>query len=148
MRAFTKLASAILISGVMLMTSLGSAIAMPYPSISVPAPKLNNVEEVQYRHHRKLRRHHHRSFRHHRHHQRHYGHYGRRHHNRSNAGAILGGLAAGAIIGGVIANQPRRSYSGSSHQQWCANRYRTYRAYDNTYVPRVGHRAYCVSPYS
>jgi hypothetical protein len=55
-------------------------------------------------------------------------------------------LAAGAIIGGAIANSGNRSY-GSSHTQWCANRYRTYRASDNTYVPRVGVRAQCRSPY-
>jgi hypothetical protein len=56
----------------------------------------------------------------------------------------LAAFGAGAIIGGAITSQP--SY-GSSHAQWCANRYRTYRAYDNTYVPYVGARARCVSPY-
>lgn len=35
----------------------------------------------------------------------------------------------------------------SRHVSWCANRYRTYRVSDNTYIPRVGHRAYCRSPY-
>ncbi|MGB7432213.1 MAG: BA14K family protein [Ahrensia sp.] len=34
------------------------------------------------------------------------------------------------------------------HVSWCANRYRTYRVSDNTYIPRVGHRAYCRSPFS
>lgn len=57
----------------------------------------------------------------------------------------LAAFATGAIIGGAITNQPRAS--GSSHYQWCANRYRTYRASDNTYVPRAGVRATCVSPY-
>lgn len=33
------------------------------------------------------------------------------------------------------------------HVSWCANRYRTYRVADNTYIPRVGHRAYCRSPF-
>ncbi|RCS25215.1 BA14K family protein [Phyllobacterium salinisoli] len=53
--------------------------------------------------------------------------------------AFLGG----AIIGGAIANQNR----GGSHTQWCYNRYRSYRAYDNTYQPYNGPRRQCVSPY-
>ena len=55
----------------------------------------------------------------------------------------LAAFGAGAIIGGAIASTP-----STSHVQWCANRYRTYRASDNTYVPRVGVRAYCNSPYN
>jgi hypothetical protein len=56
----------------------------------------------------------------------------------------LAAFAAGAIIGGA-ANQARPSY-GSSHQSWCANRWRSYRAYDNTYQPSNGPRRQCVSP--
>jgi hypothetical protein len=52
----------------------------------------------------------------------------------------------GAIIGGAIANQPSVS-SGSAHEQWCYNRYRSYRAYDNTYQPYNGPRRQCYSPY-
>ncbi|MDL2410575.1 BA14K family protein [Rhizobium calliandrae] len=33
------------------------------------------------------------------------------------------------------------------HVEWCANRWRTYRVSDNTFVPRVGERAVCRSPY-
>jgi hypothetical protein len=51
------------------------------------------------------------------------------------------------VIGGAIASQPTTSY-GSNHVQWCAGRYQTYRASDNTYVPRVGVRALCKSPYN
>ncbi|PRD43480.1 BA14K family protein [Phyllobacterium phragmitis] len=54
--------------------------------------------------------------------------------------AFLGG----AIIGGAIANQNR---GGSAHVRWCYNRYRSYRAYDNTYQPYNGPRRRCVSPY-
>ncbi len=45
---------------------------------------------------------------------------------------------------------PRRAYrtQGSAHVRWCHSRYRSYRAYDNTYVPKRGYRAQCVSPYS
>ncbi len=59
----------------------------------------------------------------------------------------LAAFGAAAIIGGAIANQPRVS-GGSRHVQWCADRYRTYRASDNTYVPRAGVRAQCNSPYN
>ena len=68
---------------------------------------------------------------------RHGGYYGYR--NGGNAGAIIGGLAAGAIIGGALA-APR--YSGS-HADYCANRYRSYRASDNTYQPSNGPRRQC-----
>ncbi len=138
MRSMTKIFSAISLSAIMTLTSLGAATAMPLPAVS--APQIQNVEQVQYRHHRR----HHREWRQDRR-DRHYHRHHRRHRS-SNAGAIIGGLAAGAIIGGALA-APRQSY-GSSHGQWCANRYRTYRASDNTYVPRAGVRAYCNSPYN
>ncbi|MFN7025745.1 MAG: BA14K family protein [Pseudorhizobium sp.] len=68
---------------------------------------------------------------------------------RNNAGAIIGGLAAGAIIGGAIASQPGRAYAApNQHIQWCMDRYRSYRPSDDTYVPRAGVRAYCNSPYA
>ena len=53
----------------------------------------------------------------------------------------LAAFGAGAIIGGAIATQPAR---GVSHVQWCANRYRSYRASDNTYQPNSGPRVQCV----
>lgn len=65
----------------------------------------------------------------------------------------LAAFGAGAIIGGAIANPgvaappPPRVGLSRAHIDWCSMRYRTYRAYDNTYVPQVGVRAYCVSPY-
>ncbi|KQS74178.1 hypothetical protein ASG25_01820 [Rhizobium sp. Leaf384] len=68
-------------------------------------------------------------------------------------GLALGGLAAGAIIGGAL-SQPRyvapgyrRVYGGNSHVAWCQARYRSYRAYDNTYQPYGGPRRQCNSPY-
>lgn len=57
----------------------------------------------------------------------------------------LGAFAAGAIIGGAVAQPPMRY--GGSHVEWCANRYRSYRAYDNTYQPNNGPRRQCNSPY-
>ena len=64
-----------------------------------------------------------------------------RHHD--NTGAIIGGLAAGAIIGGIIASQPRVQ-TGNSHADYCYSRYRSYRAYDNTYQPTYGPRRQCL----
>ncbi|WP_077964874.1 BA14K family protein [Ensifer adhaerens] len=87
----------------------------------------------------------------------------------------LGGLAAGALIGGLLA-QPRyygpgyydegyygptyyrpryyapryyrqTYYGGSAHTRWCYARYRSYRAYDDTFQPYYGPRQVCVSPY-
>src|SRR5690606_6558742 len=58
----------------------------------------------------------------------------------------LAAFGVGTVIGGAIAND--RGYSGgSSHVNWCANRYRSYRAYDNTFQPYNGPRRQCVSPY-
>ena len=69
--------------------------------------------------------------------------YGDRYYRRhDNTGAIIGGLAAGAIIGSIIASQPRVR-AGSSHAEYCYSRYRSYRAYDNTYQPTYGPRRQC-----
>ena len=76
---------------------------------------------------------------------------GRRHyrqyrHRNGDAWLPLGMFGMGAIVGGAIAND--RAYSGGgSHVNWCANRYRSYRAYDNTYQPYGGPRRQCYSPY-
>lgn len=45
---------------------------------------------------------------------------------------------------------PRRYYrsGGSAHVAWCYDRYRSYRAWDNTYQPYHGPRRQCWSPYS
>ena len=78
------------------------------------------------------------------------GYYGRRYYHDgydNNAGLIIGGLAAGAIIGGIIASQPRDYGGPGSHTSWCYSRYRSYRAYDNTFQPYNGPRRQCYSPY-
>ncbi|MBP1882492.1 BA14K family protein [Sinorhizobium mexicanum] len=92
-------------------------------------------------------------------------------------GWALGGLAAGAILGGLLAQpyygggygggyydggyyappyRPRyyapryyrqSYYGGNAHTNWCYARYRSYRAYDNTFQPYYGPRQVCVSPY-
>ncbi|WP_176072836.1 BA14K family protein [Brucella intermedia] len=68
----------------------------------------------------------------------------------------LAAFGAGAIIGGAIAapppppppvyRAPAYGYS-NSHVQWCYNRYRSYRASDNTFQPYNGPRQQCYSPY-
>lgn len=58
---------------------------------------------------------------------------------------------AGAIVGGAIANQPPRARAvprGQAHVEWCYNRYRSYREWDNTFQPYNGPRQECYSPYS
>jgi hypothetical protein len=57
---------------------------------------------------------------------------------------------AGALITGAIANQPRTYYrgGGNAHERWCYSRYRSYRAWDNTFQPYNGPRRQCYSPYN
>jgi len=44
--------------------------------------------------------------------------------------------------------QPKIIHHNSQHVAWCQGRYKTYRVSDNTYIPKVGYRAHCRSPYS
>lgn len=60
----------------------------------------------------------------------------------------LAAFGIGTIIGGAIANDRTYVGGGVSHVNWCANRYRSYRAYDNTFQPYNGPRRQCISPYS
>ncbi|WEX76099.1 BA14K family protein [Sinorhizobium numidicum] len=61
----------------------------------------------------------------------------------------LAAFGAGAIIGGTIAAPPRYAEPGLSqrHTNWCYNRYRSYRAWDNSFQPYGGPRQQCYSPY-
>lgn len=60
-------------------------------------------------------------------------------------------FAAGALVGGAIAAQPRyappQAYEAQDHVAWCYSQYRSYRASDNTFQPYGGPRQPCVSPY-
>lgn len=139
----------------------GVAPAQAFPVVNAPKVEASNpVEKVQwrdrhYRPHGRYYRHHgsrySRHGRYYRHHDRYYGGRHWRRHRHGNAGAIIGGLAAGAIIGGALAQpryvEPRRYVGGNSHAQWCYARYRSYRAYDNTFQPYNGPRRQCYSPY-
>lgn len=60
----------------------------------------------------------------------------------------LAAFAAGALISGAIVNnENNRVHRGDAHVQWCYDRYRSYRAYDNTFQPYHGPRQQCISPY-
>ncbi|AZO30558.1 MULTISPECIES: BA14K family protein [Mesorhizobium] len=60
----------------------------------------------------------------------------------------LAAFATGALITGAIVNSQNRVYrGGDAHVQWCYDRYRSYRASDNTFQPNSGPRRQCVSPY-
>lgn len=52
-------------------------------------------------------------------------------------------FVTGAIVGGAINNQPRAR--SNAHVRSCQNRYRSYRASDNTFQPNNGPRRQCVS---
>jgi hypothetical protein len=58
-----------------------------------------------------------------------------------------GAFIAGAIIGNAISGSASAS-TGSAHVRWCYDRYRSYRAWDNTFQPYDGPRMQCYSPYS
>jgi len=60
----------------------------------------------------------------------------------------LAAFATGALITGAIVNsENNRVYRGNSHVQWCYDRYRSYRASDDTFQPNYGPRQQCNSPY-
>ena len=82
------------------------------------------IETVQYRRW-------HRGYRHHGwHHRRHYG----------PGAAVLGGLAAGAIIGGAIANSRAQANDAVAY---CAQRYRSYDVASGSYLGYDGNRHPC-----
>ncbi|WP_104666416.1 BA14K family protein [Ensifer adhaerens] len=140
-------------------TSVPPAMAFP-PTVSAGI-EASQVQPVQYRRHGGGY---------------HGGYYRGHHHDGGDDWAwALGGLAAGTIIGGLLA-QPRyygpgyydegyygstyyapryyapryyrqTYYGGSAHVRWCYARYRSYRAYDDTFQPYYGPRQVCVSPY-
>lgn len=70
----------------------------------------------------------------------------------------LGSAVVGAIIGGIIVNEVNRNRQpqarvrssnslSQNHVNWCYDRWRSYRASDNSYQPYNGPRRLCTSPY-
>jgi hypothetical protein len=86
-------------------------------------------------------RHHYRDdWRRHRHYRRYYG--------GSGIYFGLGALGFGPAYDYYAPRRTYRVYRGSNaHIRWCYNRYRSYRASDNTYQPYNGPRRQCISPY-
>ncbi|TCR83956.1 BA14K family protein [Rhizobium sp. BK376] len=71
----------------------------------------------------------------------HHGYYHHGYYDDGGAWVPFAALAAGALIAGAASHPAYRTYH--SHASWCAARYRTYRASDNTYQPTSGPRAQC-----
>lgn len=61
-------------------------------------------------------------------------------------GAFFAGTLFGSSYYGPTYSYVEPSY-GNAHVQWCYNRYRSYRVYDNTFQPYNGPRLQCYSPY-
>ena len=134
-----KLKSGLAAGALSLAVALTSVIpAQAVTFARVPVPEASTVEKIQYRSDRRAERrwHGHRGYRDHR--------PGYRRHS-DGWWYPLAAFGLGAAIGGAISNDRQ---IGGSHVNWCVNRYRSYRAYDNTFQPNYGPRRKCVSPYS
>nr|WP_250813994.1 BA14K family protein [Neorhizobium tomejilense] len=148
MKNIPKLLSAASVAVAVTIASITSAFAVPFPTAK--PQQVSTVEEVQFRRDRDSRDQDRREYRRDGYYNGQRGYRDRRAGYRRHSDGFwypLAAFGAAAITGGAIASQPRAS-SGGSHAQWCANRYRSYRTYDNTYSPRAGVRATCNSPYS
>lgn len=62
------------------------------------------------------------------------------HHRHGSGAAVLGGLAAGAIIGGAIASSQARANEAAAY---CAQRFRSYDPASGTYLGNDGYRHPC-----
>lgn len=130
---YYKTISAVILAGATAVASFQPAAAAPLmmnPGNSQSA--ISNVETVQYR-----RGHRGPGWRHHgRHHYRHGYHRG----YHGNGAAVIGGLAAGAIIGGAIANS--RAQASDAHA-YCSQRFKSYDPASGTYLGYDGNRHAC-----
>ncbi len=118
-----KIVAATIVLGASASISPAAAAPMtPAAGSEMLAASASPLTSVQYRrwHHR------HQGW----HHRRHYGH----------GAAALGGLAAGAIIGGAIANSQARANDAIAY---CAQRYRSYDPNSGTYLGYDGNRHPC-----
>jgi hypothetical protein len=138
------------------------------PNLSVPASAVTQVRDFKWRHSGNFNRGNfnrgnwnHGNWNHGGNWRRHYGggYYGGGRYYGDGAGAAILGLGLGLGLGSMYNNYdyydappPRRYYRAgrlsSAHVQWCYNRYRSYRSWDNTFQPYNGPRQQCYSPYS
>ncbi|HUE47510.1 MAG TPA: BA14K family protein [Aestuariivirgaceae bacterium] len=126
------------IGGAMLLAGTIPASAVSLPSLTLAAPaEAQIVEEVHRRGDRRRYSYRRPGFHHY-----YGGHY------YSSPWWIGPSIGFGITVPSVALGLGGGSYGGSSaHVQWCLNRYRTYDPRTDTYIPRVGERAYCNSPY-
>lgn len=150
---------ALAVSGAAIMTEAAEAAPLRLPAAAVTAPSnvvraqvilppINNNGPVFYRHgparsYPGAHRYYHRRY-------------------RDDASGAIVPFALGAIVGGALMAPPvyappppvyvRPAYppyaGGSAHVRWCYERYRSYRAWDNSWQPYHGPRRQCYSPYS
>ncbi|MEZ2126540.1 MULTISPECIES: BA14K family protein [unclassified Sinorhizobium] len=145
MQGSAKKLAVLALSAIVTATSIIPSYAIPMPQPDLGGARVAGVQEVQYYHHRPPPRrgwyHGHRGYDHYR--------PGYRRHS-DGWWYPLAAFGAGAIIGGAIASQPSRPAEAGinpRHTDWCYSRYRSYRAYDNTFQPNYGPRRQCYSPY-
>jgi hypothetical protein len=88
-------------------------------------------------------------------------HYHNHYYQRDNSGAVIGGLAAGTLLGlgiGAMAAQPRvyddgyevpppRGVAWRNHVDYCLDRYRSYNPETDTYIGRDGYEYRCRGSY-
>ncbi|MFC5387448.1 BA14K family protein [Aquamicrobium segne] len=125
--------AALCLAGLMSMPALAAP-----PPISAPAvPAASTSQDVvQIRDHRRYKPRSHRGHRHRHHHRPHY-----------RSSGFYFGLGLG--LPAYRYAEPRRYYrpTSNAHVNWCYNRYRSYRAWDNSFQPYNGPRRQCRSPY-
>jgi hypothetical protein len=66
---------------------------------------------------------------------------------RRNTAIAVGAIVLGTMLYNQSQKQNQQRHYANSHVDWCYNRYRSYRAYDNTFQPYNGPRRQCISPY-
>lgn len=128
---FYRTISAVILAGATAVASFQPVAAAPLMiSPGKTQSAISNVETVQYR-----RGHRGPGFRHH-------GGYHRHGYGRGYGGgaAVIGGLAAGAIIGGAIANSQARAGDADAY---CSQRFKSYDPASGTYLGYDGNRHAC-----
>jgi hypothetical protein len=151
---FSGLAAGV-IGGAMLLSGTAPASAVTLPSVAVTVPaEAGMVEEVRRHGERRARRGDRvRRYDRHRHGPRYsqrrpgFRHYYGGHYY-SSPWWIGPSIGFGITIPGTTFGLGGGYGGSSAHVQWCLNRYRTYDPATDTYIPRVGVRAYCNSPYN
>jgi hypothetical protein len=126
---FSRMVAVSVLAGATAVASLQPAAAAPLVANPAMSRSAANIETVQYR-----RWHGGPGWRHHWHHR------GWRHGYYGNGAAVLGGLAAGAVIGGAIANSQAQARETDAY---CSQRFKSYDPSSGTYLGYDGMRHPC-----